>query len=157
MEDSSIAQYGDISPGTVPERIVGMALMILGCVFFAWVTGSVTNLITKKTACELRFIDTMDKVQEFMYTRNLPLTLRQQIYDYLKVKFPSRRIFDEISIIDLIESNALRKEIVVNLFQDVVLSPLFRHCDKKMQTVRKSISVHARVCANLHLAPAPRA
>jgi hypothetical protein len=122
--------------------MIGMALMILGCVVFAWMTGSVTNFIVKKSACELRFTDTMEKVQEFMHTRDLPSALRHQIYDYLRVKFPNRRMFDELSILDLIESTALQKEIVLNLFQDVVLSSLFKLCDKKMQTVRK-VSVHA--------------
>ena len=42
-----LAGYGDISPTTSPERIVGMVLMIVGCAFFAWITGKITQLMTQ--------------------------------------------------------------------------------------------------------------
>jgi len=35
--------YGDISPGTAPERVLGMFLMAGGCSFFAWVTGKLVS------------------------------------------------------------------------------------------------------------------
>jgi hypothetical protein len=64
--------YGDISPATGPERICGMFLMVIGCAFFAWVTGRITQLMTTKTASETRFDEVMEDLDIFMYTRDMP-------------------------------------------------------------------------------------
>jgi hypothetical protein len=93
--------YGDISPGTGPERMCGMFLMTIGlfplpctvfhlsvhahlfmciaklvrrtgCAFFAWVTGSITQLMTLKPACQTRFDDLLDDVNTFMKSRKMP-------------------------------------------------------------------------------------
>ena len=64
--------YGDISPHTAPERMLGILLMVAGCAFFAWITGRITQLLTKKSACEERFQDLMEDLETFMDARNFP-------------------------------------------------------------------------------------
>lgn len=87
--------YGDISPATQPERILAMFLMAAGCSFFAWVTGKITQLLTQRPACEDRFEVVIGDLEQFMNARLLPQALRSKIRNYYKVRYPSRRVFDE--------------------------------------------------------------
>jgi CRP-like cAMP-binding protein len=119
--------YGDISPHTSPERLIGMGLMCIGCAFFAWITGKITQLMTEKSSCEERFDNLKEDVDTFMSQRHLPAELQAKINDYYKVRFPNKKVFDEDSIIADIEAPALKKEIVHHLFRDVVeMVPLFK-------------------------------
>ena len=128
--------YGDISPGTLPERILGMFIMCIGCAFFAWITGKITQLMTEKHACQTRFDETLEDLEAFMTQRVLPVALRERIRNYYKVRFPNKQVFDESAIISDIEAPALKKEIVLHLYRDVVASvPIFRilHSDTQKE------------------------
>ena len=134
--------YGDISPGTAPERILGMVLMAGGCSFFAWVTGTITQLLTQKPACVERFDTVMSDLESWMNSRRVPLDLRQKIRSYFQLKYPSKRVFDEAELITSIESPFLRKDIVTHLFHDLVATvPLFQLLD---EDVRKEICFKLR-------------
>ena len=126
--------YGDISPITAPERIVGMFLMSAGCAFFAWITGKITSLMTDKSPCEQRFEALMEVVETFMHVHELPDTLKDKVKEYYKVKYPTKRIFDENELISSIESPSLKRGIISHLFKDVVgRVHLFRLCDEDVQ------------------------
>lgn len=43
--------YGDISATTTSERTVASIVMVLGCGFFAWATGRLTQILTKTSTC----------------------------------------------------------------------------------------------------------
>ena len=112
--------YGDIFPVTAPERILGMMLMVMGCAFFAWITGKITQLMTQKLPSEDRFDASMEEVDIFMNIRRMPALLQTKIHDYYKVKYPNKSIFDEYMLIDQIDSPILKKGIVSHLYKDVV-------------------------------------
>ena len=121
--------YGDIFPVTAPERILGMMLMVMGCAFFAWITGKITHLMTERSPSEKRFVSTMEEVETFMKVRMMPTSLQDRIQDYYKVKYPNKSIFDEQELIENIDSPLLKRAIVNHLFKDVVRSvPLFKMC-----------------------------
>ena len=126
--------YGDISPQTEPERIIGMFLMVIGAAFFAWITGSITSLMTAKSACQQRFEDLMEEVDAFIEVHELPKSLQDNIKEYYKVKYPNKTIFEESDLISSIESPSLKKMIISHLFKDVVQSvALFRLCDEPVR------------------------
>ena len=126
--------YGDISPQTEPERIIGMFLMVIGAAFFAWITGSITSLMTAKSACQQRFEDLMEEVDAFIEVHELPKLLQDNIKEYYKVKYPNKTIFEESDLISSIESPGLKKMIISHLFKDVVLNvALFRVCDEPVR------------------------
>ena len=121
--------YGDIFPVTAPERILGMMLMVMGCAFFAWITGKITHIMTERSPSEKRFVSTMEEVETFMKIRMMPNSLQDRIQDYYKVKYPNKSIFDEQELIQDIDSPLLKRAIVNHLFKDVVRSvPLFQMC-----------------------------
>jgi CRP-like cAMP-binding protein len=112
--------YGDISATTTPERILGMCLMIIGCCFFAYITGNVTQLLSYKPACEERFEDIVSDLETFMIVRGIPHTLRKKLRTYYMVRYPSGRILNDDQIIENIESPFLKKDILVHLYKDLV-------------------------------------
>lgn len=122
--------YGDISPQTDPERIVGIILMITGCGFFAGLTGKITALLTGQSVPEARFSHTMDELEVFMQTRNLPTELCQKLRDFYKIKYPRKCIFDEEALLKSLESDGLRKEISLNMYLDMLSTvPFFQMCN----------------------------
>lgn len=143
--------YGDISPQTDPERIVGILLMITGCGFFAGLTGKITALLTDQTVPEARFSDTMEELEVFMLARNLPHSLCQKLRDYFKVKYPSKRMFDEEALLKSLESDGLRKEISLNMYLDMLSTvPFFQMCEVEARRdichrLKTKITVSAKV------------
>jgi len=126
--------YGDISPNTLPERLVSCLLMVIACACFAWITGTITSIMTYKPLCEARFDEALNDIETFMSTRHLPKDLRRKILNYYKMRYPNKRIWDEEAIIGDIESPSIRTDIVVHLFRDVVeMVPLLSLCDVSTQ------------------------
>jgi CRP-like cAMP-binding protein len=112
--------YGDISATTTPERILGMLLMIVGCCFFAYITGNVTQLLSYKPACEQRFEDIVSDLETFMIVRGIPHALKEKLRNYYMVRYPSGRVLNDDQIIQKIESPFLRKDILIHLYKDLV-------------------------------------
>jgi CRP-like cAMP-binding protein len=126
--------YGDISATTSPERILGMGLMIVGCCFFAYITGNVTQLLSYKAACEQRFEDIVSDLETFMIVRGIPHALRKKLRSYYMVRYPSGRILNDDQIIANIESPFLKKDILIQLYKDLVaLVPVFALMDGDTQ------------------------
>ena len=111
--------YGDISPTTWPERLLGMLLMASGCAFFAWITGRITQLLTQRSLGETRFENLVDDLETFMANRNFPLELRERVLDFYKVKYPHKIVFDEQAIIHDIESPSIRRDVQQQVMVEV--------------------------------------
>jgi len=132
--------YGDISATTLNERAVACVVMVMGCGFFAWSTGTITSVLTTRPACKERFSDKLEELSEFMAARVLPKELRSTIRSFYMLKFPTMKIFDEGGILsDLPE--ALANQVRFELFRDVVQKcPLF----SKMEPLTQN-----EICARL--------
>ena len=125
--------YGDISATTLPERGVACVVMIMGCGFFAWSTGTITSVLTTKPACKQRFSDKLEELAEFMAARALPKELRSRIRSFYMLKFPTMKIFDEEGILDDLPE-ALANQVRFELFRDVVQKcPVFAKMDAATQ------------------------
>jgi CRP-like cAMP-binding protein len=126
--------YGDISPMTTPERLVGCVMMVIACSCFAWITGSITSILTTKPLCETRFDDMLGDVETFMSTVRAPADLRRRILNYYKMRYPNKQIWDLEAIIADIEPTSIHTDIVEHLFRDVVeMVPLLSLCTASTQ------------------------
>eukprot|EP00961_Rhodomonas_salina_P113533 1527362-Rhodomonas_salina.1 len=125
--------YGDISASTTLERGVASVVMVLGCGFFAWATGRLTNILTKKSICSEAFESKMSQLQEYFVNRGISDRLVDKAMSYYMLKFPTLRLFDEDSILlDL--PRELSKELLVELYADVIQdSPIFGVLSKEVQ------------------------
>ena len=125
--------YGDISASTQEERIVACALMVIGCVFFAYTTGTITNIITGTTHSSKVFKDKIEELTQFLDARDVPVLQKNKIHAYYMTRFPTMRVFDEERILNDLPMG-LRVEVSRHLFSDLVDSetgvPIFRLVDE---------------------------
>ena len=83
----------------------------------------------------------MSDVETFMSARGLSPHLCNKIRDYYKLRYPSKKVWDEEEIIKDIESPFLKKDIVEHLFRDVVKTCPF------LKVVCVFVCVRVCVCA----------
>ena len=120
--------YGDISARTEIERTVAVIVMCIGCAFFAWITGRITHILTKESACKTEFENKMEELNDWMDSRALSGKLVQRIKSYYSIRFPTMKIFHEDRILEDMP-NALRKETYIELYRDIVSQvPMFNIC-----------------------------
>ena len=132
--------YGDISAGTLEERALASIVMIIGCAFFAWSTGTITSILTGQDHCVRRFREKLEEVSEFLSARDLPQDVQERVKSFYMLKFPTMRIYDEERVLcDL--PYGLQKQVRLELFKDVIaLAPMFYGV---------SSSLHAQLCMYL--------
>lgn len=58
--------YGDISAHTAKERSVAVVMMIIGCGFFAWATGRIVNVLSKRSHSAVAFQQMIEEIDQFM-------------------------------------------------------------------------------------------
>jgi len=78
--------YGDISAHTELERSVAVVVMILGCCFFAWATGTITNVISKQPYSAVAFKKLMEEIEQFMSARGVPKEVVARVYTYYMMR-----------------------------------------------------------------------
>jgi len=113
--------YGDISAYTQSERCVAVVVMILGCGFFAWSTGTITTLFTTQDSCKVRFKEKFQQIAQFMDSRELSKDTRTKILTYYGLRYPTMKVFDDEEILQDLPL-ALARQVKVELFCDVVNS-----------------------------------
>jgi hypothetical protein len=133
--------YGDITATTSEERLLAVFVMATGSAFFAWCTGRMTALLTHQSGCVEKFEIVLDELNQFMEARNFPKELMKRLRSYYMLKFPTKMIFDEESILASLEES-LRKECYLHLYRDIVSNVvLFALCDERTQS---------EICYRLH-------
>jgi CRP-like cAMP-binding protein len=138
--------YGDIVPFTSEERLFGVLSMVMGSAFFAWCTGRMTAVLTNRSGCIEKFELVLDELNQFMEARDFPVQLKNRLRSYYMLKFPTKMIFNEESILASLEEG-LRKECYLHLYCDIVSNViLFARCDEH---TRKEICyrLHSCYCA----------
>ncbi len=111
--------YGDISAFTQQERCIAVVVMVLGCGFFAWSTGTITRLFTTQSRCKEQFLNKIDQLSQFMASRALPDELRTKIRSYYMLRFPTMKVFDDEQILQDLPV-ALARQVKESLFCDIV-------------------------------------
>ena len=123
------------------ERGLAVFFMVMGCAFFAWITGRITALLTSNSSCVIKFETTLDELNEYMEARDFPKALKDRLRSFYMLKFPTKMIFDEVSILHSLEAG-LRKECYLHLYSDIVSNVvLFSLCDSHTQK---------EICYRLH-------
>eukprot|EP00929_Paragymnodinium_shiwhaense_P007395 TRINITY_DN111296_c0_g1_i1.p1 TRINITY_DN111296_c0_g1~~TRINITY_DN111296_c0_g1_i1.p1 ORF type:complete len:947 (-),score=98.98 TRINITY_DN111296_c0_g1_i1:133-2973(-) len=75
--------YGDISPVTIPEMLFGVFLLLISCLVFAWLTGSIFEVIQALNEHGRAVNQKTDQMARWMLWRDLPRELRLSIRHFL--------------------------------------------------------------------------
>jgi len=107
--------YGDIVPNTAAEKICVTFCMLGSCVMFAYIVGSIGNLITRTTELEDKMRLQMVNINRFLAFRKIPREIRNKIRKYLEytMKEKQKQHVDEAEVMTLL-STPLKDEL--NIF-----------------------------------------
>ena len=76
--------YGDIYAITNLEKIYAMCSMLVSCGVFAYVVGSIENIVRASTYIDSEFKETILHVNQYLIKEDLPRELRMNVRRYLE-------------------------------------------------------------------------
>jgi hyperpolarization activated cyclic nucleotide-gated potassium channel 2 len=76
--------YGDITPITASEKVCVMICMLGSCVMFAYIVGSIGNLISKASEVADRMRTQMVNINGFLVHKRIPKDMRNKVRRYLE-------------------------------------------------------------------------
>ena len=68
--------YGDIYPITNSEKLFAMLAMLVSCCVFAYVVGSIENIVRASMYIDSEFKQTILHVNQYLIRENIPKDLR---------------------------------------------------------------------------------
>ncbi len=104
--------YGDIAPVSANERVCVMVCMLFSCVMFAYIVGSIGNLITRSSELADRLRTQMVNINRFLTHRRIPKEVRNKIRRYMQyaMEEKERLHMDETELMSLL-STPLKDEL----------------------------------------------
>jgi hypothetical protein len=101
---------GDVIPVAIPEKVVAMVGMLIGVTVFAYIMGTVSELLSTLNAQNKRIQDRQQQLDSFIRTHKIPpqlgLKLRE-FYDYVL----NRQVHSEDLVIVNGLSGSLRQQV----------------------------------------------
>jgi len=127
--------YGDVYAITDTERVYSMIVQIFGAMFFGFIIGDIGTLLKDTDVKQSRGKERLDRVKDYMRSRNLPKILQRKIKAFLVYSNEKSSGFDEEEILEDMSSN-LRTEVLGELHSDVINNmELFKGMAKKDATM----------------------
>lgn len=75
--------YGDITPITNIEKLFVISCMLVSCVVFAYVVGSISSVVERHSMIEEQYKDKILHVTQFLLHQNIPRKIRVEVKKYL--------------------------------------------------------------------------
>jgi len=119
--------YGDISALTSPERACCMVCMLISCVMYAYIVGSIGSLVKNSSQVADNLREQMINMNRFLARRRIPKELRLKIQRYLQymIEEKSQIPIDEDTLLEQLNI-PLRDELTVYFRGQVLLNcPVF--------------------------------
>lgn len=128
--------YGDITPITNIEKLFVIFCMLVSCVVFAYVVGSIESVIRKQSVIEEQFKDKILHVSQFLLHRNIPRKLRLEVKKYLNLlqNHKKQQKLAQSEILSMLNKN-LEEEVKIHLLGLLVRKQRFlcQTFDEKVQ------------------------
>ena len=109
--------YGDITPTNMIERCYCLFAMLIGAMMFGYMMSTIGSMVTTMDRQAAAFEEKMDKVKEWMTTRNIPRKLLIRVRKYYEHYYTRKSAFDEEDIVRGL-TPALRAEVTSILLRD---------------------------------------
>ncbi|TPX36422.1 hypothetical protein SeMB42_g07086 [Synchytrium endobioticum] len=94
--------YGDIHPDNTGERVMALIVMIIGILFFGYISGTIASSLSNMDSRRVTYRQKMDAVVEYMRTRDMEDDLKGRVLDYFDYAWNRnkgidvRHLFDEM-------------------------------------------------------------
>lgn len=121
--------YGDISPITSVEKIVGIFSMAVGGFLFGMLVGTLSSHITSGNIAEQSYRTKIDTAREFLRMKEVPTKVRRRIMAFLDNLYVQNTAFDEEEILSQLPEH-MQTELVHHMYNKITASvPFFEHLD----------------------------
>jgi hypothetical protein len=122
--------YGDITPNTTVETIFTMVAMCTGVTIYAYIIGNMATIIANLDATAQAYRQKMDRINEYMRFREIPLNLQKRIRSYYDYVWARNKGLDENRIISELP-RALHTDVALHLHREVLANvPLFQGAEQ---------------------------
>lgn len=120
--------YGQQPPATLAEIWVTIVSMVVGASFYIVLFGIMSALMLSLDRSGATYEEQMNIWQEYFQYCQLPRTLRQRIIAYLNHKYYTRKMFNEMVLLDGLPYG-LRTDVQMFLCEELVSNvPIFKAC-----------------------------
>lgn len=117
--------YGDLSPRSTSERILGIITMNITSITFGYIIGNVGTIIEKHTSKDKERHELLVKINKIMKIHNLPEDIRSKSRKYVNYVYTnSKNQVDSKELLGVL-SQPLREEIFVYINGNTVLKLAF--------------------------------
>eukprot|EP00947_MAST-08B_sp_MAST-8B-sp1_P003225 g3225.t1 len=99
------------SPWCEFESWLQLMSLYVGILIFALVVGEFASIVEHMDMAASKYQDMFNATNEYMRARGLPGDLREQVRDFVQIKFEERKLYDEESILSQLPS-LLRKKVL---------------------------------------------
>lgn len=142
----STVGYGDIAPVTELETIWQNVVVLVGACFFAGIIGAFTAYLSHNdTSGTNAFKLKVNKLQEYMRYRNLPIQLQSEIHTFHRHKWEQSHIMDERSIMSILPL-PLKMDLSYEVLKHIIYQvPILGSLTKKVQK-RIAHALSLQVC-----------
>jgi hypothetical protein len=121
--------YGDISPITSLEKIVGIFSMAIGGFLFGMLVGTLSSHITAGNIADQSYREKIDTAREFLRMKEVPTNTRRRIMAFLDNLYVQNTAFNEEEILDQLPEH-MQTELVHHMYNKITANvPFFEHLD----------------------------
>ncbi len=92
--------YGDITPQTIVQMMYACAAQLIGVGVFGFILSNVASLLSRSDAAREHHMDNLDKIETFMRTHHIPVTLRSRIRAYYHYLWQNKKGYKDSSLLE---------------------------------------------------------
>jgi CRP-like cAMP-binding protein len=91
--------FGDIHPGTVPEKCYAIVAMLIGGFMFGLIVGSLSDVVQKNDPGSSARVKLLGKIHAYLHFHKIPAKLTRSIRGYFSNLYDHKSLFDERQMI----------------------------------------------------------
>eukprot|EP00928_Gymnodinium_smaydae_P034800 TRINITY_DN24588_c0_g2_i2.p1 TRINITY_DN24588_c0_g2~~TRINITY_DN24588_c0_g2_i2.p1 ORF type:complete len:773 (+),score=122.89 TRINITY_DN24588_c0_g2_i2:40-2358(+) len=119
--------YGDIVPASDAERVYAMAAMIIGGIFYGYIIGCMTSIISDMDLNTRAYAERMELVHAWLdYHGEIPKVLRRRIRRHFKSHLSNKTAVDDTSIVKDLSPDLRADAAYFLIHEEVRCNPVFR-------------------------------
>ena len=114
--------YGDYSPRTPNERILGIGAMNISSILFGYIIGNIGSVIEKHTEKIDQRRDLIVNTNNFMHANKLAFNVKRKVRQYINYMFADSKNRVNLRELLVVLSQPLKEEIYSHINGDAILS-----------------------------------
>ncbi|KAJ3090580.1 hypothetical protein HK102_003286 [Quaeritorhiza haematococci] len=134
--------YGDIHAENSGERVFAFCTMIIGYVFYGYVSGTIASTLSNMDSRRVAYQQKLDAVRQYMADRDMDTGVQQRVIDYYDYLWERNRGIDVANVFSDLPAT-FRSEVALSVNHVIIdKAAIFRSCSEGF---RRKIAVAMRM------------